>query len=622
MAPIAAKAPIGIKSTTASSSDKSMKRGRSLRRSSTQHRPQHHQQLLPHFPQAMQGRQDGDENEDATISRHPSFQTQRPRERQSHYINPRQQMLHLPDSGRPATSRSHMRDWNHQRDRSQSPSSYMQQPPSDGSSQQPQIESHLSLGISTSITSEEFEALPPTVQRKYFSTLERLRFAQTTCCAGHCDHSLGGLDHSTSSLASEEDIGLASDHNSRIRSNSARLYPNQTDNLYGRPTDSGDRQSHTSHSQHKSIILDATDEAFVKINRRQSQHPKLGKHLDERYSPVLYPTMSGSPDDGFTKPPAVDSGVDSITEGFRWLEESEDLDLRLDDYQPSPKQGKKKRVPFPRHLSISKLSFGRPSTQLSRPGTRGGAMASPALSEQLVLSSLPSPAGHFRRRSRALSLISPNKGQMPDDSSIIDPAPSHYQDPEARMKLRVYLASPHKFDEAIEFGFPSLYDMQGRETSHTRSFSRQGSSDRMHNSTNDDVESLISDPASPVDMVSPRTPMSVDHPSLEHSPRLPHEGLWSTKVDYAQAPASSREMTLRMTLTRPDLRADEDQMYGWQKPSSPKAHAHDISAQPRLYTRAANPKDNIEKQFAAIDQDNASGDNSMVKRFWNRVRRS
>ncbi|KAK5196777.1 hypothetical protein LTR16_006689, partial [Cryomyces antarcticus] len=31
----------------------------------------------------------------------------------------------------------------------------------------------------------------------------------------------------------------------------------------------------------------------------------------------------------------------------------------------------------------------------------------------------------------------------------------HYTDPEARMKLRLYLASPQKFDEALEFGFPS-----------------------------------------------------------------------------------------------------------------------------------------------------------------------
>lgn len=452
--------------------------------------------------------------------------------------------------------------------------------------------------------------------------MERLRFAHTTCCAGHSDHSLGDY-HSASSLASEEDITLASDHHHhhhRHRPNSARLYPNQADHIYGRLVDSGDRQSRTSHSNHKSIILDATDEAFVK--KRQSQFPRSSNYLDELYAPAPYSTMSGSLGDGFTKSSAVESGVDSITESFRWLEESEDLDLRLcldNENQPSPKQGKKKRVPFPRHLSISKLSFGRPSVQLSRPGTRGGAMASPALSEQFVLSSMPSPTGHFRRRSRAMSLISPNKGQISDDSTLVDQAPSHYQDPEARMKLRVYLASPHKFDEAVEFGFPS-YDMQGGETSHIRSFSRQGSSDRMHNLNSDDVESLISDPASPTDMASPRTPMSMDHPSVEHSPHIPHEGTWP--ANYAQAPASSREMTLRMTLTRPDLRADEEQMYGWQKPSSAKTQAHDGSAQPRSYVRASTTKDNIERQFAAFDQDNASADNSMVKRFWNRVRRS
>jgi hypothetical protein len=30
-------------------------------------------------------------------------------------------------------------------------------------------------------------------------------------------------------------------------------------------------------------------------------------------------------------------------------------------------------------------------------------------------------------------------------------------------------------------------------------------------------------------------------------------------------------MTLRMTLTRPDLRADEEQLYGWQAPKDPFA---------------------------------------------------
>lgn len=475
---------------------------------------------------------------------------------------------------------------------------------------------------------------------QYFSTLERLRFAQSTCCAGHPDQSLVGLNQSASSLASEEDVhhlpgshfGLGSDlftsgtlhQHLRGRPKSALLLPSQTDNTYRRPSDSGERQSSTSHSNHKSIILDATDEAFVKINKRQSQLPKIGNYLDQPNSSQLYTAMGKTPDHESTKFLAVESEPDSVMESLRWLEASDDLDLRLclHDQQPSPKQGKKKRPAFPRHLSISKLSFGRPSSQLSRPATK--TMASPALSEQFVVPSLPSPSGHFRRRSRALSLMAPNKSQMPDDSSATDAAPSHYQDPEARMKLRVYLASPHKFDEAIEFGFPSLYDVQGRESVQTPSWSRQETRDSVTQSAGDDAGSLISDPTSPVETLSPRTPKSPDHQSGERSPRLHHGGGFPSKVDYAQAPASSREMTLRMTLTRPDLRADEEQMYGWQKPSSAKAQAHDGLAQPRTYVKAANSKDSIsiERQFAAFDEENAGGDGSVVKRIWNRVRRS
>ncbi|PTB67028.1 hypothetical protein BBK36DRAFT_1118301 [Trichoderma citrinoviride] len=633
MAPIAAVAPAGSQSATLSATDSLLRRGKSLRRASTMHRPRHQQQLPT--------QRHAEEDEDAATSFHSNLQAHRRRGRQSYQVAPRQQMLHLPDSQRPASSRSHTRGWDHQRARSRSPSYSRKLPLPDNSSQQTHAESCSSSSLlpsSGSMTSEEFEALPPAVQRKYFSTLERLRFAQSTC-AGHSDQSQGGLSHSASTLASEEDVCLPGSRfelgldrstsgthhqQSRARPKSAFLYPSQVDNTYGRLFDSGERLSSTSHSHHKSIILDATDEAFVKINKRQSQLPKIGNYLHQPDSPQLYTAMSKAPDHGSTRFLTADSGPDSVMESLRWLDESDDLDLRLclEDHQSSPKPGKKKRPAFPRHLSISKLSFGRPSSQISRPATK--TMASPALSEQFVMPSLPSPSGHFRRRSRALSLMSPNKSQMPDDASATDAAPSHYQDPEARMKLRVYLASPHKFDEAIEFGFPSLYDVQGRESVQPRSWSRQETHDRTTQSAGDDAGSLISDPTSPVETISPRTPQSPEHQSGERSPRLHHEGSFSNKVDYAQAPASSREMTLRMTLTRPDLRADEEQMYGWQKPSSAKAHAHDGLAQPRTYVRAANSKDSIsiERQFAAFDADDAGGDSSVVKRIWNRVRRS
>jgi hypothetical protein len=39
--------------------------------------------------------------------------------------------------------------------------------------------------------------------------------------------------------------------------------------------------------------------------------------------------------------------------------------------------------------------------------------------------------------------------------------------------------------------------------------------------------------------------------------------------------------------------------------------------------RDISPKESIEKQFAAFDQENlAANDNGVVKRFWKRVRRT
>jgi hypothetical protein len=102
------------------------------------------------------------------------LQPYRRRERQS-YINPRQHMLHLPDSARPATSRSHKRDWDYHRDQSPSSSFSKKLPPSDSLSQQPHVESHFSIGTaSMGMTSEEFEALPPTIQRKVSHLPRRL----------------------------------------------------------------------------------------------------------------------------------------------------------------------------------------------------------------------------------------------------------------------------------------------------------------------------------------------------------------------------------------------------------------------------------------------------------------
>lgn len=150
---------------------------------------------------------------------------------------------------------------------------------------------------------------------------------------------------------------------------------------------------------------------------------------------------------------------------------------------------------------------------------------------------------------------------------IIETSARHYQDPEARLKLRVYLASPQKFDEALEFGFPSL--LQAKEIHiapgrpalvkhHPTPPLTWFREDQKPSAV--DVNS-VSDTASPPG--TPRTPAFRDPHAL--SPQKT-----STDVDppppppkppakpYAHVLSGTREMTLRMTLTRPDLRKDDD----------------------------------------------------------------
>jgi hypothetical protein len=84
-----------------------------------------------------------------------------------------------------------------------------------------------------------------------------------------------------------------------------------------------------------------------------------------------------------------------------------------------------------------------------------------------------------------------------------------------------------------------------------------------------DNQGLESDADSVADMDSPTTPSSTG-PFRLHTRHFSHSK-FSTDGPSPLSPLGTghlnREMTLRMTLTRPDLRADDDQLYGWQDPS-------------------------------------------------------
>lgn len=315
----------------------------------------------------------------------------------------------------------------------------------------------------------------------------------------------------------------------------------------------------------------------------------------------------------------------SIYDSFRWLETDDKLDLRLflDDYHLNlrdevlaPTKSRTRRPSFRRHMSISKLPFGsRGSGTFSRPSTK----------DELSPTSPSSPVfgnpGHVRRRSRALSLMAPRQS-LPDvatTTTTIDTAASHYQDPEARMKLRVYLASPHKFDEAIEFGFPSIEEVQSQEARRQEQPSKRHDPPRPHTFLQDDASSIYSE-ESATEPDSPKTPGAPDKPLPVRPVRISQDtgSASGTKLDYGNAPtSSSREMTLRMTLTRHDLRSSEDHMYGWQKSvAGGKSHTRDDAPLSPL------PMAAIEQQLAALDAEDVADDGGVVRRFWNRVRRT
>jgi hypothetical protein len=219
--------------------------------------------------------------------------------------------------------------------------------------------------------------------------------------------------------------------------------------------------------------------------------------------------------------------------------------------------------------------------------------------------------------------------------TAFDPAAAHYQDPEARLKLRVYLASPQKFDEAVEFGFPST---DGLSAAPALLRPADGSSDmRTFLADDDDHLSLNSDQLSLSDPDSPKTPEPRE-PTTHGSrhARLASAGVLNARdfgrktpegTCYAQIPASSREMTLRMTLTRPDLRTPEDELYGWQQRHAYQQHSRQQTAPASLAaeTRGAYIGNGSQKEsfdnFRDVHRWNEiTAEKGVMRRIWNRVR--
>ena len=326
-------------------------------------------------------------------------------------------------------------------------------------------------------------------------------------------------------------------------------------------------------SERHTVILDAADNLYHK-------HCRQSSFAERPYTPSSRPATSYFPDTGnkssFLLGPDDEDEEDSIHDdemidfdpaSYKWLEEEPHLDLRLDDYHASIAETAQRqsevqpaRRPFARNLSISNLSLRRSSISSQRPPQILTRSAHPSM---YFSQAPPMPSSPTMTRPKASTRQS--------SISSMDPNAQHYQDPAARMKLRVYLASPSKFDEALEFGFPS------RQDNPQPALDRPKTSPRLTNDSGrsfhtDDTPSLSGDDGSShaerETLYDPRTPDDAHFRQNRTSQKSSNDRysirpqvLRGATEPYAHGTTLDREMTIHMTLTRPDLRSPQDSQY-------------------------------------------------------------
>ncbi|KAF2088089.1 hypothetical protein K490DRAFT_64764 [Saccharata proteae CBS 121410] len=408
------------------------------------------------------------------------------------------------------------------------------------------------------MTEQEYNALPPSVQRKYFSSLEQLRIAE---------RSANLLPDINCLPIRPQTSNTSRLQSSRQRTRSTRRLrkPRAVYNDYA--ISNAEAQWFLSLPEKVQKRYFSREEAVLLAGRCETF---LVDSDDEAPSKRSDPSEHGFP--SFAK--------DIIRERRESLQGDSVIDHHFFDSEvPDPLI-----TPFdmPRHGPNSKRSSFRRTMSLSGPFSRISTSSAPPPPSPVF------PGAQSTWRPRASTHV-----QVPRyGGESLDPEAKYYQDPEARMKLRLYLASPQKFDEAVEFGFPSTANAEAQRQNRVGQCTGQASrdfqtflrDDAVSFLNNSDVEEEDSDDDSTVgDFDTPVTPL--DHEdgfrcrsrgtptsnmsSLDSADVAPLNLRQPKKLTdmYTQALSGNREMTLRMTLTRPDLRADEDALYGWQEKS-------------------------------------------------------
>lgn len=327
-------------------------------------------------------------------------------------------------------------------------------------------------------------------------------------------------------------------------------------------------EQHILAGHREEVILDATEAAFYRPGRQRNWSvPSLRRSSSPRASTnsSLYWEAEQDPIES-----AADMD-DAMLDNFRWMDCHDHLDLTLDAYHlhvaeaAGTKSPSDRRPSFHKKLSLSAIPLHStsPASSCKAPSTRTSSLIS--------RTSLEKSYQHHISHASSVNFL-----PIYHNRTSIDRAARYYLDPEAR-KLRVYLASPSKFDEAIEFGFPRISETASRPSLSTRRcFTAPADSETFFH---EDSPSLLNaldtsdneDSASLPDL-DPTTPSSAVFQSTHPLPALERTSnncndlrsslkpkiRYLSPAPYCQPSNGAREMTLRMTLTRPDLRTGEE----------------------------------------------------------------
>lgn len=439
-------------------------------------------------------------------------------------------------------------------------SSFIASPLSPSSTQKPQLSSLQLAYLSAQVDSQCFQSLPPKVQQKFFSPEERAYLRQV---------------------------------------------------------------------YRDSVIFDSADQAVYRLEQKKKQtHPSCESlpsdttTTDLSQTSTLYIESSDSDWDTEAEPDDDDDDDDedddeemdsSLNDSFRWLDGDGDLDLRLDDYHahvananPVPKQPPRRKPSFRRTMSFSA------NRQARKAASSISNCAVPSSSQSsTVPSSLANIVGRTSTSRPPSGYQRPTMHAPRSSTSSIDPAAQYYQDPEARLKLRVYLASPQKFDEAIEFGFPALNDGKDDNTlSECPERVSEGlASPKVQKLTGtffDDANGTVHGSTDKNRRKSSRLSTVAKAPQTLKNPPNKRQTCTAAPPPALRRVPGNREMTLKMTLTRPDLREQ----------SSPSVSP--TSAEDPLKPEELPP---VTDSYPDIWDESDSEQQNVMKKMWRRLRK-